>query len=189
MRMSVLGLAAYTLPACPPAHAQTASPDKQLEEKAVAGDAQAQRELGDWYVLPGNHIEGVRWYRKAAEQGNAVAQYNLGLSYNSGLGIPQNYVECVRWYRKAAKQGYEKALGSLGTSYAYGEGIPQNYAEAYVWLSLAAAKSGTGYEDPLVSLREQVAKQLTPTQLAAAQAMSKQCEETNYAKCGFVGDP
>jgi uncharacterized protein len=77
----------------------------------------------------------------------------------------------------------------LGTSYAYGEGVPQNYAEAYVWLSLAAAKSGTGYGDPVVSLREQVAKQLTPSELAAVQAMSQQCLETNYVKCGFAGDP
>ena len=140
-----LGLAANVLLACLPAAAETTAPDKQLLERASTGDPQAQRELGDWYVLSGDHVEGVRWYLKAAEQGNVAAQYSLGLSYNSGLGVPQNYTQSVRWYRKAAKQGYAKAQWAIGTSYAYGEGVPQNYAEAYVWLSLAAAKEGTSF--------------------------------------------
>ena len=175
--------------ACPPVLAETTAPDKQLQERASAGDPNAQRELGDWYVSSGDRVEGVRWYRKAAEQGNADAQFTLGLSYNSGLGVPQNYTEFVRWYRKAAKQGYVKAQFNLGVSYANGEGVPQSYAEAYVWLSLAAAKEGTSFDDPILSLREQVARRMTPSQLAAAQAMSQQCLDTNYANCGYAGDP
>jgi hypothetical protein len=103
--------------------------------------------------------------------------------------VPQNYTQSVRWYRKAAKQGYAKAQFAVGAIYAYGEGVPQNYAEAYVWLRLAAAKDGTSFGDPILSLREQVAKQMTPPELAATQAMSQQCLETNYMKCGSAGDP
>ena len=39
-----------------------------------------------------------------AEQGNATAQYNLGVMYHGGGGVPENYVEAVKWYRLAAEQ-------------------------------------------------------------------------------------
>jgi hypothetical protein len=39
--------------------------------------------------------------RKAADQGNVAAQFNLGLMYNQGQGITRDYAEAVRWYRKA----------------------------------------------------------------------------------------
>ena len=45
------------------------------------------------------------WYRKAAEQGYADAQYNLGILYANGQGVTQDYAEAARWYRKAADQG------------------------------------------------------------------------------------
>ena len=43
--------------------------------------------------------------KKAAEQGHADAQYNLGLMYDYGGGVPEDDAEAVRWYRKAAEQG------------------------------------------------------------------------------------
>ena len=56
-----------------------------------------------------DYAEAVRWYRKAAEQGNANAQYNLGLMYEEGLGVAKDGAEAMRWFRKAAEQGYAKA--------------------------------------------------------------------------------
>jgi hypothetical protein len=63
--------------------------------------------------VPRDNAEAVNWYSKAAEQGNANAQYNLGLMYNSGEGIPQNDAEAVNWWRKAAEQGLEAAKSLL----------------------------------------------------------------------------
>ena len=60
--------------------------------------------------------EAVKWYRKAADQGHAKAQYNLGWCYANGEGVAKNISEAVKWYRKAAEQGDEnaqKALNSL----------------------------------------------------------------------------
>ena len=54
-------------------------------------------------------VEAVRWYRKAAEQGHATAQYNLGAMYGKGQGVTQDAVEAVRWCRKAAEQGHATA--------------------------------------------------------------------------------
>jgi len=46
---------------------------------------------------------------KLAEQGDAKAQYNLGIRYDKGRGVPENDAEAVKWWRKAAEQGHEDA--------------------------------------------------------------------------------
>ena len=50
-------------------------------------------------------MEAVRWYRRAAEQGQAGAQNGLGRMYENGRGVRRDRVEAVRWYRLAAAQG------------------------------------------------------------------------------------
>jgi uncharacterized protein len=56
-------------------------------------------------ALVQDYAEAVKWYRLAAEQGNANAQYNLGVMYDNGDGVVQDYAEAVKWYRLAAEQG------------------------------------------------------------------------------------
>jgi TPR repeat protein len=51
------------------------------------------------------YAEAMRWFRKAADQGDAYAQANIGLLYENGLSVAQDYAEAMRWYRKAADQG------------------------------------------------------------------------------------
>jgi len=51
----------------------------------------------------------VQWFRKGAEQGNALAQANLGHMYELGRGVIKDEVEAVEWYRKAAEQGNARA--------------------------------------------------------------------------------
>ena len=51
----------------------------------------------------------MRWFRMAAEQGNADAQYNLGAMHYSGQGVPQDYVTAHMWYNIAAANGHEYA--------------------------------------------------------------------------------
>ena len=60
-----------------------------------------------------NAHEAVKWFRAAAEQGHAYAQYNLGLSYADGDGVEQDKAEAAKWYGKAAEQGYEAAKAAL----------------------------------------------------------------------------
>jgi TPR repeat protein len=57
--------------------------------------------------------EAVKWFRKAADQGDAKAQLNLGACYFRGEGVKQDKAEAVKWYRKAAEQGYELAIKAL----------------------------------------------------------------------------
>jgi TPR repeat protein len=64
--------------------------------------------------LTKDEAEAVRWYRKSADQGNALGQNNLGSMYQFGLGgLTKDEAEAVKWYRKAAAQGQEKAQENL----------------------------------------------------------------------------
>ena len=80
----------------------------------------------------------MRWFRLAADQGHADAQFELGVKYETGEGVPQDDAEAVRWYRLAAEQGYVGAQHNLGFAYRTGAGVPQDDTEAVRWFRLAA---------------------------------------------------
>jgi TPR repeat protein len=94
--------------------------------------------------VPQDYTEAVRWYRKAADQGYAEAQSDLGYMYSEGKGVPQDYTEAVGWDRKAADQGYARAQSALGYAYSEGKGVPQDYAQSAPWYR-KAAKQGDEY--------------------------------------------
>ncbi len=125
---------------------------RQLEElkaKAEKGDAKAQCELGMSYnmeVFMGynssttNYVESVKWYRMAAEQGDAEGEYWLAGCYKDGKGLPKDCSEAEKWYLKAAEQGHAHAQTSLGYMYRAGECVPRSYAESTKWFRRAAAR-------------------------------------------------
>ena len=59
----------------------------------------------------------MRWFRKAAEQNYAKAQYNLGICYDKGVGVAIDHTEAARWFRKAAEQNVAEAQNDLGVCY------------------------------------------------------------------------
>ena len=71
--------------------------------------------------------------RLQAEQGDASAQYHLGVRYSNGEGVLKDEAEAVRWYRLSADQGNASAQNNLGVSYANGEGVLKDEAEAVRW--------------------------------------------------------
>ena len=88
----------------------------------------------------GDYDAAYRGFRSLAEQGDAIAQNNLGAMYDLGAGVPQDYAEAVKWYRRAAEQGDANAQNNLGAMYGTGEGVPQDYAEAVKWYRRAAER-------------------------------------------------
>ena len=86
----------------------------------------------------GDYQTALQEWRPLAEQGNAGAQYNLGVAYSNGEGVPQDYAEAAKWYRMAAEQGAAGAQFNLGLLYSNGEGVSQDYAEAAKWFRMAA---------------------------------------------------
>ena len=85
--------------------------------------------------------EAAKWYREAAEQGHAKAQYNLGLCLDS----ENNKTEAAKWYMKAAEQGYQLAQYVLGRMYGKGRGVTQNQSEAIKWYKKAADNVPNSY--------------------------------------------
>ena len=119
-----------------------------LRELAEAGDAAAQREIGNRYE-DGRGVEqdsevAVSWYRKAAEQRYARGQASLGFMYERGRGIRQDYGEAVHWFRRAAEQGNARGQNNLGWMYATGRGVHQDAAEAVRWYRRSAIFSFPG---------------------------------------------
>lgn len=91
-----------------------------------------------------NEQQAVDWYRKAAEQGDAHAQYILGQMYFDGRGVAQDDRQAEAWYRKAAQQGYASAQVNLGLMHVTGRGVAKDDRQAVVWLR-KAADQGNAY--------------------------------------------
>ena len=75
---------------------------------------------------------------KAAERGDPIAQYNLGMIYGLGHGVAKNYTQAERWWRLAAAQDLAYAQNNLGALYGNGHGVAKDYAQAVRWYRLAA---------------------------------------------------
>ena len=96
--------------------------------------------------------ETARWYRRAAEQGHAGAQFCLGFMYRHGKGVPQDDTEAARWYRRAAEQGDARAQVNLGDMYDAGQGVAQDDRQAFQWYRRASEQGiilGPVREDPM----------------------------------------
>ena len=124
--------------------------------------------------VPQDAAEAVTWYRKAAEQGDAEAQYSLGVMYDTGEGVPQDDATAVRWYCLAAEQGIARAQYSLGVMYGTGLGVPQDRAEAHMWLNLAASRSSGADRERSVGARDRLAERMTPADLREAQRRARE---------------
>ena len=118
-------------------------------EEDVFAQASAAWGYREGYGTAVDHVEAVKWVRKAAEQGYASAQCNLGLMYEDGRGVEQSYEKAVEWYLKAAEQGYARAQFWLGYMYEYGTGVEQSYEKAAEWVQKAAEQ---GYADAQYNL-------------------------------------
>jgi len=100
----------------------------------------------------GDYATTLENFEPLAEQGDASAQYNLGVMYANGEGVPQNASTAVEWYRKAAEQGDADAQYNLGVMYDNGYGVPQNDGKAAQWYRRAAEQ---GDASALLALRDQ----------------------------------
>ena len=88
----------------------------------------------------GDFATALKEWSLLAEQGDAVAQFNLGWTYSTGEGVPQDNTEAFEWYRKSAEQGYAAAQYNLALMYDNGTGVPQDYAQAVEWYRKAAGQ-------------------------------------------------
>ena len=164
-----------------PVFAQTPAIDPALLDKANAGDAAAQVEMGDIRRAAGDAVirnlplsaeyykTGRTWYRKAADQGFIPAEMHLAALYrDGGKGFPRDMEQAAAWYRKAAEQGDVTAQATLGVLYSIGQGVPHDDVEAYFWLDLAASVKGPN-QDKYAANRQLVGTHITAEELEEVQ--------------------
>lgn len=92
--------------------------------------------------------------RRLADQGDARAQYNLGVMYAKGRGVTKDWAEAMKWYRRAADLGYAEAQHYLGFMYSLGLGVTQDSAEAAKWYRKAADQGHTTAQSNLGHMYE-----------------------------------
>jgi TPR repeat protein len=102
---------------------------------AEAGHAPSQRALADCYrigdeLTKQDYAEAIRWYRLAAEKGDAAAQNDLGSMHLNAMGVPKDATEAAKWYRKSAEQGLAMAMFHYALRCLHGDGVEQDDAEA-----------------------------------------------------------
>ena len=131
-----------------------ATPEEKFKEllgQAKGGDPKAQNELGVMYytgeavsknfagqVLDNDPELAAGWFYRAAEQGYADAQFNLGLMYANGEGVEADTSKAVELFKKAAEQGNIDAQNNLAALYYTGEGVARDVDKAIAWFEKAA---------------------------------------------------
>jgi uncharacterized protein len=148
------------------------------KKAASQNNVEAEAALGQFYLIPAvengtnylNYLEGLQWLHRAVAQGSANAMNDLGVAYETGLGVKIDFKEAARWYHAAAEQGNDQAQANLGQLYFDGRGLPLNLVQAYKWFKLSANqgnKLGIARFDNF----EGSTSLLQPKQLAEAEQM------------------
>lgn len=110
----------------------------RIRHHASSGSSKSAIPLWANEVLPQRDAKSIYWYHIGADDGNAAAEFDLGVKYALGQGVPQDYAKAAQWYRSAAQQGYLDAQYNLAIMYANGQGMSRNYAKAAQWFRKAA---------------------------------------------------
>jgi hypothetical protein len=131
----------------------------------------------------GDNATALKTFQSLAAQGNAEAQNYLGQLYAHGQGVPQDYAQAREWYEKAAAQGHALAQNNLAELYYAGLGVPQDDVRAYMWVSLAAVHMKGDEQKQATENRDDVARRMTPAQIAEAKRLTQQCLTRKFKGC------
>ena len=80
---------------------------------SVIASAQTDIDQGVQAAQRADYLTALRFFQIHAAQGHAIAQYNLGLLYQHGLGVPQNQTQAQYWLKQSAEQNFVKAQSVL----------------------------------------------------------------------------
>ena len=102
------------------------------------------RERGGQYVPYSrkNHVSALKVWLPPAQEGDEIAQTEVGEIYEKGLGTEPRYDLATEWYQKAAAKGYPRAQINLGHLYEKGLGVKKNVTIATDWYRKASGLRG-----------------------------------------------
>lgn len=106
--------------------------------KKAPNDGELLFSLGVAYDTLEEYEKAFEAYSKAAKQGEARAQNNVGAMYEMGEGVTQNTTKAIEWYTKSANQGDSDAQYNLGALYEQGELVKRDYKKSAEWYTKAA---------------------------------------------------
>jgi hypothetical protein len=107
--------------------------------------------------------------QRLSRQGDADAQWQLGLRYHDGEQVAQDDAQAMQWFLRAAEQGHAIAQATAGAYYWAGRGVPQDLSKAYFWSSIALAQGDENSKSRL----EGLASQMTQSQVSAARQQAE----------------
>lgn len=107
-------------------------------------------EQGDVYYEQEDYGQAMECYRKAAEEGDADAQCDLGYCYKIGDGVKKDPKKAVEWFTKSAEQGNARAQYNLALCFEHGNGVKKNLKKAIEWYTKSAEQ---GYESAQCNLK------------------------------------
>ncbi len=132
---------------------------RMLEDYSADGTAEADNKLGALYRdgkgVRHDHVEALKWFRKAADKGDRTAYNNIGIMYSVGLGVQKDLGEAAMWFRKGAELGSVGAMENLGTLHASGQGVPIDFTEAAKWWRRSAERGYAQAQCKLATLYAQ----------------------------------
>ena len=114
----------------------------------------ASIEVGMAAAKAGDFKTALQEWRPLADQGHKAAQFNLGMTYEYGLGVTQSDKQAVKWFTLAADQGFSEAQNHLGFMYQIGKGVTKDFKQAVKWYRLAAEQGEVTAQDSLNELLE-----------------------------------
>lgn len=119
-------------------------------ETAVKADYSAAKvNLGMLLGRIGDQAAEFRLYSQAAEAGNILAAYNLGVAYRDGLGTSPDAGKAIYWFEFAAAHGDDTAAFNLGAIYDEGKLVSEDNQMAIAWYDVAAKR---GNKDAMINL-------------------------------------
>jgi uncharacterized protein len=116
-----------------------------------------------------NPVEGAA---QEAAQGEAWAQYEMGVRVAGSAVSAPDYTRAAGWFRRAADQGHAGAQAALGFMYHRGQGVPLSDIEAIKWLSLAAAQNAPEHE-AYALWREWIARQMNAADVVEGDRLAR----------------
>ena len=108
---------------------------KYFSAVAEQGLVDAQKNLADLYYEENDYNNSFIWWSNAANQGDEIAQFNLGALYDNGEGVNQDYSQAIKWFKKSAEHRFAEALNRLGEMCEEGLGMAQDYDKAFKYYS------------------------------------------------------
>lgn len=148
-------------------------------ETAVKGNYPAAKvNLGMLLGRIGNREAEFTMYKEAAEAGNRLAAYNLGVSYRDGIGTQADATQAIHWFEEAAAAGDMTAAFNIGVIYDEGNQVAEDNQMAIAWYDVAAKG---GNKDAMINLglMYEAGEGIRPNREAAA---------TLYAQAAALGD-